>query len=204
VLIGHTEGSLALKELIQKQIEHSNAERKLLVSAILVGGDVTVKHGSDEGGDFTTVPACGSKTQTGWVVAYSTWDRTPPKNAVFENASPGQRVLCVNPAAPGGGTAPITPLFPWFDSNGLGPDWSSPPVPTVFIAFPGLYTGHCVEQGTRAWLRVERVTGPTDPRPMVEEILNPTWGLRAADVSIDLANLVLLVQSESKAWLAHQ
>lgn len=202
VLIGHSEGSFVLKELIQKQIERSATERKLLISAILVGGDVTVKDGSDEGGDFTSVPACQSKTQTGCVVAYSTWDRTPPKNAAFQYAASGQRVLCVNPAAPGGGSAPITPLFPWFDSNGLGLNWTTPPVSTVFMAFPGLYTARCVEQGNRAWLLVSRVTGPTDPRPMAQEVLNPTWGLHAADVSIDLANLIVLVQSESKAWLA--
>ncbi|HWB23289.1 MAG TPA: DUF3089 domain-containing protein [Gaiellaceae bacterium] len=203
VLIGHSEGSFILQELIRKQIEKSASERRLVISAILVGGDVTVADGSNTGGDFTRVSACRSETETGCVVAYSTWDRTPPKDAAFEDAAPGHHVLCVNPAAPGGGTAAITPIFPWFDNNGLGPPWQSPPVQTVFISFPDLYTAHCVRQGNRAWLMVDRVTGPGDPRPTIKEILNPAWGLHAADMNVELGNLLSLVRSQSKAWLAH-
>ncbi len=113
VLIGHSEGSFLFKDLIQRQIE-GTPEQKLLVSAILLGGNVIVKDGSGEGGDFSSVPACTSRTETGCVVAYSTWGHTPPADANFEDVSypSSQHVLCVNPAAPGSNAAvPITPIF---------------------------------------------------------------------------------------------
>ena len=80
VLIGHSQGADLLTELIQKQIDRNAAERKLLVSAILLGGDVTVKQGSFIGGSFHHVPACTSPTETACVVAYEAWDHRRPAN----------------------------------------------------------------------------------------------------------------------------
>jgi DUF3089 family protein len=204
VLIGHSEGAFVLKRLIRDQIEGSPSERKLLVSAIMLGGNVTVADGSDTGGDFRSVPACAHIEQTGCVVAYSSWDRTPPKNAAFQNAGPGKHVLCVNPAALAGGTAPITPVFLWFYAGGILSAAPTRQVDSIFMSFPGLYTAHCVQQGSRAWLRVERVTLTNgDPRPTVQEVLSPNWGLHAADINIALGDLVGLVRAQSKAWIAH-
>lgn len=200
VLLGHSEGSFILERLIRDQIENS-PERKLLVSAILVGGDVTVKDGSETGGSFRHIPACRSKTETGCVVAYSTWDRTPPKDAALLNAAPGTHVLCVNPAAPGGGTAPITPLFVVGASEGVAP-LTYMAHKAIWVSFPDLYTAHCVQQGSRAWLRINRTTIPGDRRPTAQDVLSPAMGLHAADVSIALPDLVTLVHSEAEAWLA--
>ncbi|HWB22930.1 MAG TPA: DUF3089 domain-containing protein [Gaiellaceae bacterium] len=199
VLIGHSEGAFLLKRLIREQIE-STAESKLFISAILLGGDVTVANGSDTGGSFRRIPACHSKTQTGCVIAYSSWDHTPPQDAYFQQVdSASQHVLCVNPAAPAGGTAPITPIFPSGETEGIAPD--SYQNQALWIAFPGLYTARCVRQGSRAWLLVKRIPIAGDPRPMVENALGPNWGLHPADVSIALGDLVTLVHDEIGAWL---
>ena len=98
VLIGHSQGADVLDELIQNEIDRNPAERKLLVSAILLGGDVTVKQGSFVGGSFQHVPACTSPTETACVVAYEAWDHTPPGKP-FKPFDHGQVYLCVNPAA---------------------------------------------------------------------------------------------------------
>ena len=63
-----------LERLIQEQYA---SMRKLLVSALLLGGDVSV--GSDD--RFAGVPACRSTSQTGCIVAYSSWKQTPPQDA---------------------------------------------------------------------------------------------------------------------------
>ena len=204
VLIGHSEGAFLLKELIANEIERSPSERKLLVSAILLGGDVRVAHGSTTGGDFKRIPACTSASELGCVVAYSSWGHTPPKDANFESAPANEDVLCVNPAAPGSSAAvPITPIFAGFSPQGMAPSifvWLKLP----WVEFPDLYTARCVRQGSRAWLLVERIHHPGDERPTVQEVLPPSWGLHAADMLVAMANLVTLVSSESRAWLAHR
>jgi hypothetical protein len=206
VLIGHSQGAFVLRELIQKEMDGpASRERRLLVSAILVGGNIVVANGSDVGGDFKHVPVCRSATQTGCVVAYSSWGRTPPKDAAFEwvDDAKSQHVVCVNPAAPGGGSAPITPLFPWWNPVGIIPGGLDPPATTLWIGLPGLYTARCVRRGPRAWLLVTALKRPGDPRPIVREALRPSWGLHAADVNIAAADLVALVRSQGKAWTGH-
>jgi pimeloyl-ACP methyl ester carboxylesterase len=196
VLIGHSQGAGMLERLIQEQYA---SMRKQLVSALLLGGGVSV--GPDD--RFAGVPACRSTTQTGCVVAYSSWKRTPPKDAGEEGVgSSTQHVLCVNPASPAGGSAPITPIFPWFEPEGI----IAPPNPqpkTFWVSLPGLYTARCVRDGQRSWLLVSRTNNPSDGRPTVAEVLGPRMGLHAADVNIALAELVGLVHNEAIAYAAH-
>ena len=78
VLIGHSQGSLMLIQLIKEQIDPNPAERKLLVSAVLLGGNVLVHKGELTGGDFQNVPACTEATETGCVIAYSSFLKEPP------------------------------------------------------------------------------------------------------------------------------
>ena len=145
--------------------------RKQLVSALLLGGNVSV--GADD--RFAGVPACRSTTQTGCVVAYSSWKRTPPKDAGEEGVGrPAQHVLCVNPAAPAGGSAPITPIFPWFEPEGI----IAPPNPqpsTLWVSLPGLYTARCVQQGQRSWLLVTRIRDTGRPAPPWRFLRSRTW-----------------------------
>src|SRR5207302_4030159 len=44
VLIGHSQGSFVLRRLIAKQVDTKRAVRRLLISAILMGGNVLVKN----------------------------------------------------------------------------------------------------------------------------------------------------------------
>jgi pimeloyl-ACP methyl ester carboxylesterase len=203
VLIGHSQGAYVLERLIREQIEGSAALRKRLVSAILLGASVGVKDGSDTGGTFRKLPVCRKAAQSGCVVAYSSWDRTPPDDAAFEGSGPGQHIVCVNPADPGTrGRAPITPLFPWFAPEGIVT--SIPQVDTLWVALPHKYTARCVTRGKRAWLLVEDVGTVGDKRERVQEVLDPSWGLHAADMNIALEQLVALVRMQAKAWTAHR
>jgi hypothetical protein len=74
VLIGHSQGAFILRALIATEVDPVPALRRRLVSAILMGGNVTVKRGKGIGGDFDHIPACRSRTQTGCVIAFSTFD----------------------------------------------------------------------------------------------------------------------------------
>ena len=78
VLIGHSQGSFVLRQLIASEIDAKPAVRQKLVAAYLLGGNVTVKQGQDVGGDFQHIPACRANKQVGCVVAFSTFDQPPP------------------------------------------------------------------------------------------------------------------------------
>src|SRR5204862_3746845 len=67
VLIGHSQGAFILKELVANEIEKHESERARVVSAILLGGNVTVADGKDVGGDFDRTPACERADQVGCV-----------------------------------------------------------------------------------------------------------------------------------------
>jgi hypothetical protein len=211
VFIGHSQGAGMLTRLIASEVETGPATRRLLVSALLIAGNVTVPVGQDVGGDFQNVPACRSADQTGCVVAYSSFNQTPPADSGFGRMGTGPRageqtggnleVLCVNPASLSGGTYPLQAYFP---TTSVGA-WPVGRIPTglpatPWVAYPGLYTGHCESSGGANWLQVDTTNVPGDQRPVVGQPLGPTWGLHLADVNFALGDLVNLVRQQTAAF----
>jgi hypothetical protein len=215
VFIGHSQGASMLIALLKYEVDPDATTRGLLVSALLLGGNVTVPVGATVGGDFQNIPACGSSSQIGCVVAYSSFDRTPPADAYFGRVGTGlnpfgaigsaasgpSQILCVNPAAPSGGTGALAPYFPTQGlSTLLGPAAPSAPASTPFVAVPGEYSAHCVTLAGASWLQIDRTTGSADHRPTVAAGSGPRWGLHTVDVNIALGNLVDLVRSEAATY----
>jgi Protein of unknown function (DUF3089) len=215
ILIGHSQGASMLIKLLQKQVDNNPTVRKRLVSAIILGGNVTVPVGKTVGGSFQHIPACTTTLQTGCVIAYSSFDQAPPANSLFgrpgtgvsalsgDTSSVGLQVLCVNPADPSGGIAPLTPYFPTKSSaKGLGglSGLVPPALPTPWVTEPDLYSGQCLSQGGATWLQVSAPIHAGDPRTIVGETLGPTWGLHLVDVNIALGNLIALTRSEVAAY----
>jgi Protein of unknown function (DUF3089) len=214
VLIGHSQGAGVLIQLMRSKIDPDPNERRLLVSALILGGNVTVKAGSDVGGDFMNVPACRSRTQTGCVVAYSSFGQAPPANSLFgrpgTGPSAGQptasdlQVLCVNPASPPGGTGTLTPYFTTTKFPGLIGTISGPvpSAPTPWVSYPDRYTARCETANGASWLQITPLNTPGDTRPAVTQTLGPTWGLHLYDVNIALGDLVDLVKTQTQAFHA--
>jgi hypothetical protein len=205
VLIGHSQGSFELRQLITSEIDPKPAVRRRLVSALLLGGNVEVRAGSDVGGDFQHVRACRARTQVGCVVAYSTFGDTPPAASLFgRTGTPGMQVLCTNPAALGGGSGRLDPIFP---SQPFAPGtllsagirilgYPLPRATTPWIAVPGGYMASCSSEAGANVLRI----APRDGAPALSASPDPTWGLHLADGNIALGNLVGLVRSQARAW----
>jgi hypothetical protein len=214
VFIGHSQGAFMLTALIRGDVDPVPETRKLLVSALLIGGNVTVATGQATGGDFASIPACGSAEQTGCVVAYSSYSSPPPSDAYFgrpdsplnplRTSSAGLQVLCVNPAAPEGGSAA---LFPYFPATGFDvliggtPRSPWPSVKTPFVTFPAEYSAQCRTAGGATYLEVTRTGGTSDIRPRLPVTERPQWGLHVLDVNLALGNLVALVAGESAAYV---
>ena len=61
IFVSHSQGSFVLRKLIAEEVDGKPAVRKRMLSALLLGGNVTVKKGSDRGGDFKHIRACRSR-----------------------------------------------------------------------------------------------------------------------------------------------
>lgn len=205
VLIGHSQGAFLLRHLITTQVDPRPAVRRLLVSAVLLGGNVTVEKGRGIGGDFHHIAACRSASQTGCVLAYSTFDDTPPADSVFgRTTTPGLQVLCTDPAALGGGVGvldPILPTRPFAPGSSIAAGigllhFRVPTVRTPWVSAPGAYTARCTTaDGARVLLITARNGAPRlHPSPL------PSWGLHLVDVNIALGNLVGVVAREAAAY----
>ncbi len=113
-LIGHSQGSFVLIELIKKEIEGKPVQKRI-VSAILLGATVEVPTGKDVGGTFQQMPLCRAASQIGCVITYGSYRSTvpPPENALFgRTTTPGMSGACTNPAnlKDGGKDGGPTPL----------------------------------------------------------------------------------------------
>ena len=203
VLIGHSQGTYVLRRLVREEIDPKASERRRLVSAVLLGGNVSVRAGADRGGDFKRVRACRRASQTGCVIAYSTFNAPVPENALFGRANePGRQILCTNPAALGGGSAKLTPIYPSapFAPSVIGAAANAalaglPRPSTPWAAFPGAYSGRCSTAGGASVLQVKPLRGAFT----LTAVPDATWGLHLTDANIALGQLANLVRRQIKA-----
>jgi hypothetical protein len=207
IFIGHSQGSAILIRLLEAKIDPSPKLRRQMVSAILLGGNVTVPVGQDVGGSFSHIPTCGSATQTGCVIAYSSFGSTPPQTSLFgrpgvgvsslsgQAATQNLQVVCVNPADFSDASAPIVPYFR--SSVSFTPGVA---VQTPWVSYPGLYTGQCQTADGATSLQVVPSGVAGDRRPLVLPSLGPNWGYHVNDVNLTLGNLVSDVAAEEGAY----
>jgi DUF3089 family protein len=217
VLIGHSQGSYHLQRLIRRRIDDRPALRRRLVSAVLLGGDVTVRKGSDRGGVFDHVPLCRRERQLGCVVAFSTFNETPPDDAFFGRGAPrvaafldlprGRRLetACTNPAAlrsnrsvPLISVVPTEPFAPGSliaaGISLLGLDWPTPA--TSFVESQGAFRGRCSRAGGAHVLRIS----PGRGTPVPKASPTPQWGLHLADANIAQENLVSVLLRQIRTY----
>jgi len=216
VLVGHSQGSFILAELIRREIDGKPVQSRM-VSAILLGTVIGVPKGKDVGGSFKSVPLCHSASQTGCVITFASYRSTvpPPANTLFGKVpDAGMEAACTNPAALGGGSGE---LHAYLDSTGKtitsttpGKPWVTPekPIDTPWVSVPGLLTAKCTSnENASGYLEVTVNGNPSDPRvdDIVGDIGNPpnilaNWGLHLIDVNLAMGNLVDIVAQEAKAY----
>ena len=198
VLIGHSQGSLMIQELIAREIETNPAVARRMKLAIIPGYNVLVPQGRVVGGTFKRTPLCSSPGQTGCVMSWTSFRErnAPPPGAIFGYADkPGMTVACVNPARPGSRKWESLDSY-FFTQSTLpipgGPiQWSSqgrPPTP--YVRAEGLASGRCVNEGQRGYLSVRTNVDPKDKRTdriggevAVLGMFLPGWGMHLADIA---------------------
>lgn len=217
VLIGHSQGAGVLSQLIRNEIEGKPAQSRV-VSALLLGTNVSVPKGKDVGGAFQHMPLCHSSKQTGCVIAYVSFRSNvpPPANSRFGRVQGDNMVAaCTNPAALGGGSGE---LHSYLSSGGTGLGSSAAPGPwvtpaqsisTPFVSAPGLLTAECVSNDKGSYLAITVHGNSADPR--TDEIVGDVvvngqvladWGLHLIDVNLAMGNLINIVREQAQAYVS--
>jgi hypothetical protein len=204
VLLSHSQGTFVLRRLIREEIDPRARARRRIVSAVLLGGNVTVRKGTDRGGDFRSMRSCRSPRQVGCVVAFSAFNAPVPSNAIFGRSSdPALEILCTNPGALGGGSARLTPIYPSkpFAESVIGAAANAalsglPRPRTPWATFPSSYTGRCSRTGGASVLQVRPRGGAFGLNPVPDA----TWGVHLADANIALGELANLVRRQISAY----
>ncbi|MFE4017392.1 DUF3089 domain-containing protein [Streptomyces sp. NPDC059101] len=221
VILGHSQGATALTAMMRREIDPKPAVRRHLVSAILLGGDVTLH-------SFHHLPPCTRRSPraalpTGCIVAYSSYAQQPSANDMFGNAtSRWNPVLCVNPASLLNG-APDTrrqaldaymPTQRTLNGNLLSPKGSMgvvltgyrvPDAAAGYVHHPSALKGECRLQktahGTTSWLQISGDTSAFT-EPNTKSLLS---GLHVVDFNVAQGNLTRLARAQSAIWQArHQ
>jgi len=212
VLVGHSQGSLMLQQLIAREIETNPGVAARMKIALLPGFSVLVPQGKLVGGTFKRTPLCSHAGETGCVIAYSSFreKNVPPAGAIFGiTVAPGMTVACVNPARPG--AKDWVPLDSyWYSRSSLpvpgGPiSWSaegSPPTP--YLRTEGLASAKCINEGQRGylWIRTNHKAGEKWTDRIGGEVgmlgmFLPGWGMHLSDVEEAQGDLIRNVEEVS-------
>jgi hypothetical protein len=205
VLVGHSQGSLHLIQLIAREIETRPDVAKRMKLAILPGFNVVVPQGKLVGGSLKKTPVCSTPAETGCVISWTSYRErnAPPIGALFGISTiPGTTVACVNPASPGATDWRKLDSY-WVANSGLpvpgGPiEWSNEgKAPAAYVHTPGLASGRCVTDGQRGYFSVHTNADPRDKRTDriggevgIAGMFIPGWGMHLADMSLVQGDLV--------------
>lgn len=218
VLIGHSQGTSLLVELMKNEIDGKPIQQQL-VSAILAGNPVIVPKGEDVGGSFEHIPLCRSESQIGCAINFMTYRDSippPPASAIFARApSPETEVGCTNPANLAGGTgeldAYLSNIGEIVQAVAPMPDWTNPPqeISTRFVKVPRLLSARCVNTEMFNYLEMSVNADPNDARTddirgdlYFGDQISAEWGLHLIDMSIVQGDLVRIVGEQAQAYLA--
>jgi DUF3089 family protein len=219
VLIGHSQGSGVLTQLIKNEIDGKPVQDRV-VSALLLGTNVAVPKGKDVGGAFQKMPLCRAPNQTGCVISYVTFreNAPPPANSFFGRA-PGEGMVaaCTNPAALGGGGGELHAYLAAGrsanTSSAAPKPWVTPEqsIKTPFVSVPGLLSAECASNDHGSYLALKVHGDPADPRTdeivgdvVVNGQVQANWGLHLIDVQAAIGNLAHIVGQQAKAYQEKQ
>jgi hypothetical protein len=221
VLIGHSQGSGMLNQLIAQEIDGKPAQ-KLIVSAILTGSNTAVPTGKLMGKAFQHMPLCTRQAETGCIISYVTFrkDVPPPANSRFGRVrgaemDMNQQSACTNPAELDGSNGQLKAYLASQDSGfsveTRRTEWvkGKPAPATPFVSVPGLLTAECVYQDGFSYLAVTTHGEPLDARTntisgdvFAGEKRLDDWGLHLIDMNVAMGNLVNIVRQQGQAWIA--
>lgn len=216
ILIGHSQGTGILNQLIAGEIDDNPDLRDRLVSAVLLGGAVRVPEGELVGGSFQNIPACTAADEVGCVISFSSYPTaSPPEDgAVFgrvgggptpDEGAPTDRAMCVDPVGLAGGNGLADALVPVSGPLIGGGDMSTAgDFDTRYIVLPEILEAECVTTGDYTYFSA----GPApegDQRTvaiegLLEERLGDSWGLHLQDAQLAMGDLLEIAAQQAEAF----
>lgn len=195
VLIGHSQGTILLQQLIANGID-GTATQALLVSAFLAGDpSLAVPPGGVVGGTFAHIPTCAAAAQIGCVYVWGSYlagDTSAPP--LFGGArGDGLVSACANPAVPGGGSGMLK--FYYAGAN-----------PPAWVEAIGQVTGICQAGSGGANIFVVTVLAgqfsAKNTSLLKAAEVAPGWGVHPLDLSLVQGNILDVLDAEIAAWQA--
>jgi len=216
ILIGHSQGTGILGQLIANEIDGNDDLRSRLVSGILLGGAVRVPEGELVGGSFQNIPACTEGDETGCVISFASYpaDSPPADGAIFGRVGGGptpdegaatDRAMCVDPVALAGGNGLADALAPTRGRLiGAGDLAESAGIDTAYISLPEILEASCVSEGDYTFFAVGPASD-TDTRTaalegLLTETLGDTWGLHLQDAVLAMGDLLEVAARQAEAF----
>ena len=221
VLIGHSQGSGVLTQLVKNDIDGKPVQSKI-ISVILGGSRLQVPVGKDVGGDFKSIPLCRSADQIHCAMNFASFrsDAPPPGDSLFGGSSgAGMEAACTNPAALAGGRGELHPFMASgaeniaagnTDSEKPKP-WTNPPVAisTPFVEAPGMLSAECAKDASgKTYLAIvtnpnpagKRTTGYSGDVVILGKV-QANWGLHLIDMNVTMGDMIADVRREGEAYL---
>ena len=195
ILIGHSQGTILLQRLLAEEIDGKPDQGRLVLA--LLGGNpgLSVPAGKRVGGTLKSIPICGAKGDTGCVLTWSTYAEDDTSTPIFGRALPGMEAACTNPAAIGGGRAPLTGFI---HKPSIAPAGDPP-----YVEQLGQMSAECVADKGGATFRVHIEPGPLAgylKDSLIKSRVREGWGLHILDYSLPQGDLIDDVVASSATW----
>jgi hypothetical protein len=212
VILGHSQGSGMLTSMMMADVDGNEALRTRLISALLIGGNVTVPaspDGAAVGGSFAQLPLCTAPRQQACVIAYNSYSKeTPPSaTATFAKAPAGQRVACTEPAlladraglAYQGSYIALHRVNASFVQDGFAALPTD--IDTPFLVYRGVFHGACKQAEGASYLEISSDQAADDKRPPFPYHSGPieaALGLHLVDYNLELDDLITAVRLQAE------
>lgn len=210
VLLGHSQGTGMLTGMMMQDVDNDPALRARLISALLIGGGISVPSDAAVGGTFQNIPLCTAPRQTGCVIAYNSFSAEQPPTAMstFAHAMDGNKNGCTEPAALAdraglpyqGSYVALMRVNASFVQDGF--DKLPTDIDTPFIVYRDVLKGACKDQDGASYLEISPVTVPNDQRPPFpyhSAAIEGALGLHLVDYNIELDDLIQAVRLQAEA-----
>jgi hypothetical protein len=194
VLIGHSQGSHMLIELMRQRFDNDLELRERLISALLLGpvGVLEVPEGQMVGGTFNNIPLWSHASETACIVAFDSLAAGD-----YANRAPvSQPRPCVNPTELGGSPGILANVF-WPANELPLPEF----ITTFWAAYPTVQTAVCEPDG---FLGIGTVANPVATPPAPPALIQLVLGgndLHSVDANLAMGDLLRIVATQADSVL---